>query len=101
MEASSLSGSGKFFSEKGIRGKDLDLRVSGSGRISAVVNVEFLNSGVSGSGDITLEGNVSSHDMSISGSGNIRALECETEYADASISGSGKAKGNMRTAVIG
>jgi hypothetical protein len=92
MEAISLSGSGKFFSEKGIKGKNLDLRVSGSGHITATVSVEFLNSGVSGSGNITLEGTVSSHDMSISGSGNIWAPGCETEYADASISGSGKAR---------
>lgn len=91
----SLSGSGNFITENVIETNDLEISVSGSGKISAMIIAEMVESRVSGSGDIKLKGSTGYHEMSVSGSGDIWAEEFITGNATVSISGSGKARLNV------
>jgi len=97
LEGLGVSGSGKVEIRDGIRGSDLDLSVSGSGRISTSdLTIDRMDVSISGSGDVyTGGGNVKKADISISGSGNYNGETLVIEEADFSISGSGGAKCNV------
>lgn len=112
VEGITLSGSGKIFNETPLTGKELDIKLSGSGEID-LENLEYDNaySSISGSGKVWVDGfdtddfevktsgsgrttisnleanNVS---MSISGSGSTSFESSTTDRLDASIAGSGK-----------
>ena len=51
-----LSGSGKVIGESKFDVEDLDISVSGSGKLDMDVHAENIESGISGSGNITLGG---------------------------------------------
>jgi hypothetical protein len=86
-----VSGSGKAEIVDAVKGKDLDLRVSGSGNLyTANLTVENLECGISGSGSIKLrEGAVTDADISISGSGNFNGEMVKCETMEVHVSGSG------------
>ncbi len=69
--------------------KDLDIRISGSGKISLDIKARDINANISGSGDLSLKGIGRDLDLTISGAGNIYAYDLDAQRADARISGSG------------
>lgn len=86
----SVSGSGNMTGEGTLRAGDLDLAVSGSGRME--VNVEAggeLEADVSGSGAMNFKGSCSDIDADVSGSGNMRLALGSTKEASFTVSGSG------------
>lgn len=87
-----VSGSGKAEVKDPIKTEDLDLSVSGSGRlVTTGINVSNLDCSISGSGNIEIEGNGTATDceISISGSGNYSGEALKISSAEISISGSG------------
>jgi hypothetical protein len=102
LDGLGVSGSGKAEVKDALKGSDLDLNVSGSGRIlTGDLNIDRLDCGISGSGNIELEGdgNVSRADISISGSGNFTGEIVSIDDADISISGSGNCSCNVKDAL--
>jgi len=103
-----VSGSGKAEIKDPVKAEDLNLSVSGSGKLytTDIVATE-INCSISGSGDIFLggSGNVTRADISISGSGNYMGEPLKIGSAEISISGSGSCSCNvtesLRTSVSG
>ncbi|MBN2667317.1 MAG: DUF2807 domain-containing protein [Bacteroidales bacterium] len=94
VEGIGVSGSGRLSVMDPIEADDLDLRVSGSGRLStSALNADDLHCGISGSGDIVLgKGSIDEAAISISGSGSFSGEEADIDRLEVSISGSGSAR---------
>ncbi|MCX6253450.1 MAG: DUF2807 domain-containing protein [Bacteroidia bacterium] len=93
-----VSGSGKAEIKDAVKTDDLNLNVSGSGKIYTTdITVSNLNCGISGSGDIIFGGSGSSAraDISISGSGNYMGEPLKIGSAEIHISGSGNCTCNV------
>jgi len=93
-----VSGSGKAEIKDAVKAEDLDLSVSGSGKIySQDITVSKLGCSISGSGDIVLgsNGNATRADISISGSGNYEGESFKIGSAEVHISGSGNCTCNV------
>jgi len=75
---------------------ELDVAVSGSGKIALDVEATEINTAVSGSGKIYLEGSTNKHRIAVSGSGGISAYDLESADCKITISGSGDCKVNVR-----
>lgn len=93
-----VSGSGKAEIKETVKTDDLNLSVSGSGKIYASdISVSDLVCSISGSGDISLGGTGSSSraDISISGSGNYFGDSFKIGSAEIHISGSGNCTCNV------
>ncbi len=93
-----VSGSGKAEIKDAVKAEDLDLSVSGSGKIFTTdLVVSKLGCSISGSGDIVPGGNgtASKADISISGSGNYEGGALKIESAEIHISGSGNCSCNV------
>ncbi|HUV00773.1 MAG TPA: head GIN domain-containing protein [Bacteroidales bacterium] len=92
IEGLSVSGSGRAEIMDAVNSDDLNLSVSGSGKlITRGMEVDDLSCGISGSGDILLEGNgkVDRATIAISGSGGFQGESIEIDHLKISISGSG------------
>jgi hypothetical protein len=93
-----VSGSGKAEVKDAVKTGDLNLSVSGSGKIYiSDITVSNLSCGISGSGDIILSGtgSCSKADISISGSGNYDGAPLKIGVAEIHISGSGNCSCNV------
>jgi len=93
-----VSGSGKAEIKDAVRTEDLNLSVSGSGKLFASdVTVSDLECSISGSGDISLgsNGGSSKAGISISGSGNYFGESFKIGTAEIHISGSGNCECNV------
>jgi hypothetical protein len=90
IEGVYVSGSGDLIAETKLTGNDMELKVSGSGNLTAEIDAEDVDANVSGSGDLTLSGKMRSLDSGISGSGKIMFNGSVVDFVDASISGSGR-----------
>jgi hypothetical protein len=93
-----VSGSGKAEIKDAVKVEDLDLSVSGSGKIySGDITVSKLGCSISGSGDIVLggNGNATRANISISGSGNYEGGSYKIGTAEIHISGSGNCTCNV------
>jgi hypothetical protein len=93
-----VSGSGKAEIKDAVKTEDLNLSVSGSGKLYASdVTVSNLECSISGSGDISLgsNGNSSKAGISISGSGNYFGESFKIGTAEIHISGSGNCECNV------
>jgi hypothetical protein len=93
-----VSGSGKAEVKDAVTADDLNLNVSGSGKIYiSDITVSSLSCGISGSGDIILSGSgsCSKADISISGSGNYDGAPLKIGTAEIHISGSGNCSCNV------
>lgn len=86
-----VSGSGKAIILDPVKTGDLNLSVSGSGKLlTSVLTVENFDGSISGSGNMTLGGgNITNADVSISGSGNFSGDATHVKLMDVSVSGSG------------
>lgn len=93
-----VSGSGKAEVKDALKAGDLNLTVSGSGKIYINdITVTNLDCSISGSGDIYLNGggSCSKANISISGSGNYSGEPVKIGSADIHISGSGNCSCNV------
>jgi hypothetical protein len=98
LKALGVSGSGKAEIKDAVKNDDLNLNVSGSGKIyTNDVMVSNLGCSISGSGDIIPggNGNATKADISISGSGNFEGGSFRIGSADIHISGSGNCSCNV------
>ena len=98
VEGLSVSGSGQAEIMDAVKTEDLDLDVSGSGKL--IVNeiiAENLECGISGSGDVIIKGTGSIDDaeISISGSGSYSGDNLQLNSAEIRISGSGSCYCNV------
>ena len=98
LDQVSLSGSGMFKSDQPIGPKEMDISISGSGKVLfTTLEVEEMDVKISGSGDVVIErGSVSETDLKISGSGKLIAEDFEVSEFSAAISGSGSCKITVR-----
>ena len=106
IEALHVSGSGAIVNETAINSHELELKVSGSGKIKIMeLEGHELDAGISGSGDIVLAGTLHEMDVSISGSGSMMAKDLKVDECGAKISGSGRcevdATGELSAAISG
>ena len=94
LDRVSLSGSGKFISDKAISSEEMSLALSGSGNIHfAMLSVEEMDVKISGSGNTHIDkGTAEEVDVKISGSGKFLAEAFEVSEFSAAISGSGSIK---------
>ena len=93
-----VSGSGKAEIRDAVKTEDLDLNVSGSGKLYVSdVTVSNLDCSISGSGNIIFDsnGNADRTNVSISGSGNFMGEPLKIESAEIHISGSGNCTCNV------
>ncbi len=92
-----VSGSGNLITKSNFDGlDDLDVHISGSGNIEALVDGGDVDSHISGSGNISLVGSAQKLDIHISGSGNVNSYKMETKKCKVHISGSGECRVNVR-----
>ncbi len=87
-----VSGSGDVIGEEAFNSDQLELIVSGSGRLEGIFFVNELEGNISGSGNIRLAGESNRMDVRISGSGDLHAFDFVSDYADLRVSGSGDAR---------
>lgn len=94
VEGIGVSGSGRLSVMDPVEANDLDLSVSGSGKLStSAVSADDLHCGISGSGGIILaKGSIDEATISISGSGSFSGEEADIDRLEVSISGSGSAR---------
>ncbi len=85
------SGSSDIEAEGKIKGEELEISLSGSGNITAGVELTRLEVNISGSADAQLNGKTQEQEITISGSGELKAVDLESDKAEISISGSGDA----------
>jgi len=93
-----VSGSGKAEIKDAVKTSDMNLSVSGSGKLYTTdLVLSNLDCNISGSGDIIIggNGNTTRADISISGSGNYSGEQLKIGSADISISGSGNCTCNV------
>jgi hypothetical protein len=93
-----VSGSGKAEIKDAVKTGDLNLSVSGSGKLYASeVTVSNLDCSISGSGDISMGsgGSSTKAEISISGSGNYLGESFKISSAEIHISGSGNCECNV------
>jgi hypothetical protein len=97
LKALGVSGSGRAEVKDPIKTNDLDLSVSGSGKLYADdISVSNLDCSISGSGDIIIKGgNASEGSISVSGSGNYMGESVKIGNAVIHISGSGNCTCNV------
>ena len=86
-----ISGSGDIISENTLVVNDIELSISGSGKIDIAVDADDINAKTSGSGDMLLEGKGDVLTYQVSGSGDLRAFNLRMHAANINISGSGDA----------
>ncbi len=87
-----VSGSGNITSTNTITNSDrIQVKVSGSGDVSAILDAPKVETDISGSGKIILRGKCKNLEANISGSGDFKSDELLSENADISIAGSGTA----------
>ncbi len=92
-----VSGSGKAQLLDPVEADNLDLNVSGSGKImTSKLSVDNFDCGISGSGDVILgtEGSIDNGTISISGSGGFSGESVKIDHLTVHVSGSGSCRCN-------
>lgn len=90
VEAVHNVGSGDVVGDNTWYADQMDLRITGSGKIDAEINAQSLYSEITGSGTMELFGAVDHGRLRISGSGDIFAFNLDSNSQEIVISGSGK-----------
>jgi hypothetical protein len=91
VEEIEISGSGIIRSKGVINAPELDLEVSGSGKIFFHTVSNKIETDISGSGEVHLKGSSIDSELNISGSGKLEAFDFATQTSKIDISGSGNA----------
>jgi hypothetical protein len=97
LKSLGVSGSGRAEIKDALKTEDLNLSVSGSGKLyTSDISVDEINCSISGSGDILVgNGTALKSDIAISGSGNYTGESLKIKSAEISISGSGNCTCNV------
>jgi hypothetical protein len=90
IERLMISGRGEINSVDRIKSDQLDLEISGNGKMNLDVEVKNLKTNIGGLGKISLSGSADRTDVDISGSGKVEAYNLKTKDCNANISGMGK-----------
>jgi len=90
-----ISSSGFIRTENKFKTDNLDLKISGSGKMEIAADASEITANISGSGNIRLKGSCDSFNPKISGSGKIDAEEMESKSTTITISGSGNCTVNV------
>ncbi len=107
IDGLSVSGSGKLEANGPVNAGDIDISVSGSGKVLLNdLKVEGIECSISGSGDIRIKGFAKDPaEVSISGSGSFNGEEFRMEELEVHISGSGSCRcwveGDLEASVSG
>ncbi len=88
LEGITQSGSGVITTDY-FTTNDMDIAISGSGKIETAVDAHNIDASISGSGNLDLSGFSNNGDFFISGSGKINADALELRNCETTISGSG------------
>ena len=91
VEGLTIHGSGDIHTLTDLRGSSLDVKINGSGDLSAEVNYRRLSVLVNGSGDVNLAGDARRMEVTIQGSGDVTAPNMNCESTSVTINGSGDA----------
>jgi hypothetical protein len=89
LSALSDAGSGSIDLDGTLNGGEVEVKIAGSGSISAAVDAGNLGITIAGSGAARLRGKAASTNIKIAGSGKLSADGLATDVADAQVSGSG------------
>ena len=89
IEAVHNIGSGDIIGDNTWQAEQMDLRITGSGKIDAEVNAQSLYAEITGSGLMELFGAVDQSRLKISGSGDVLAFNLDSNIQEITISGSG------------
>jgi len=95
----SVSGSGTIENEGRLHTGNLDLEVSGSGKIDVVAESQDVSVDISGSGSVRIEGKGNDGEVDISGSGKLIAEDFQSDSFDIEISGSGRCTVNVTRSI--
>ena len=85
----SLSGSGNIKTENKLSTNNMEIRVNGSGNVTADLDVQYLYLGIKGSGNIDTYGKTTSQTLNIKGSGDIKNFGMISNTSNVSVDGSG------------
>lgn len=85
-----LAGTGKLSTEGPFKVNDIELKVSGIGKIEMALEADKINATISGSGKLNLSGTANGLQIDITGAGRIDAESLKVKKCTANISGSGK-----------
>ncbi|MEP7168184.1 MAG: DUF2807 domain-containing protein [Bacteroidota bacterium] len=96
LEKIDISGNGKVETDGTIKAKDLELIISGIGKIEMDVEAENVKTHISGKGNIELNGSANNLDAIISGAGKIEAIDFAVSNGNVDISGAGKCEVNVK-----
>ena len=102
LNAIEIDRSGELIVQNKLSGEDLDIDMSGSGKITIPnIQLNYLKSKISGSGSIKIsEGAINNQSISISGSGYYSSEKAISQTCDVNISGSGEAILNAQNKLI-
>lgn len=89
IEKVTLAGAGKIIGQALWNSPNLEVVVSGAGKVNAEVKSTNLNTTVSGAGEINLTGEAESQNVGISGAGNYKAFGLVSQKATVNVSGAG------------
>jgi hypothetical protein len=87
-----LSGAGQVRSEGPLRVGDLDLRLSGAGRLALELTAERVLARLSGAGAVELSGTAAELEIRLSGAGAVQAERLETRRVRIRASGAGECR---------
>jgi hypothetical protein len=90
-----FSGATELTCDSDLLFKDLNINISGAGKIDMGLKADNLNAIVSGGAIINFRGKTINSNISITGAGNIDAQKFETDNCKIDISGFGRAKLNV------
>lgn len=90
-----LAGTGKLETDSVFKANEIDLRVSGVGKIEMNLESEKIITLISGAGKVELEGTTNILNIDISGAGKVDAEQMKAKEATINISGSGKSLVNV------
>jgi hypothetical protein len=85
----SLNSSGKVTTQNKFNVDNLDLNISGNGKMRLGLTAKSIESNICGSGKMVLNGSSKHFEAKISGSGDVDAEDLQSKNANVSISGSG------------
>ena len=84
-----LTSSGKVVTQSNFKVNNLDLSISGSGKMRLDLNATSIESNICGSGKVVLKGIAKHLDATVTGSGDVDAEDMKVENVHVSVSGSG------------
>jgi hypothetical protein len=91
----SISGDVELSSDGKIKTKEMNVDISGVGKLNMIVELQSLSIGCSGSGKLNISGTADNVNADLSGASDINAFDLAAKYFKLSSSGAGKANINV------